>query len=121
MSKTILVVDDDAMNLKMAEFMLKQKGYTIEKATSGEECLEKLQLTTYDLVLLDVEMPGMNGIQTLEKIRETENGKDLLVCFLSADADINTMEAAQRLGAKDYIKKPFLPQDLWDSVEHVLG
>ena len=72
MSKHILVVDDDAMNVRMAEFILKQQQYQVLKASSGMECLEVLKNQPVDLVLLDIEMPGMNGMQTLEQIRGEE-------------------------------------------------
>ena len=96
--KTILVVDDDEMNLKMAEYILQQDGYHVVKNTSGMECLEHLKYETPDLILLDVEMPVMSGIQTLEIIRANEVYKNLPVMFLTASADMDTVAEASRLG-----------------------
>ena len=122
MEKRILVVDDDVINLKMIEFILSQKGYLVDKADSGIECLTKLEEAdyAYDLILLDVEMPTMNGVQTLEKIRETEKGKQLKVCFLSAGNAEEIQDDADRLAVAHYISKPILPPQLWDIVEKVL-
>lgn len=121
MAKRILVVDDDTMNLKMAEFILKNGDYEIEKAESGVACLQLLWDKEYDLVLLDIEMPGKNGIETLEEIRNIKKLENLPVVFLTAAADADTVTAASRLGVKDYIKKPFMPQELLERVEAVLG
>lgn len=121
MSKHILVVDDDAMNVRMAEFILKQQQYQVLKASSGMECLEVLKNQPVDLVLLDIEMPGMNGMQTLEQIRGEERFLKIPVMFLTASTELEDMENAQKLGAAGYVKKPFLPQELLDRVEKVIG
>lgn len=121
MGKHILVVDDDAMNVRMAEFILKQQQYQVLKANSGMECLEVLKSQQVDLVLLDIEMPGMNGMQTLERIREEEKLLEIPVMFLTASTELEDMENARRLGAAGYVKKPFLPQELLDRVEKVIG
>lgn len=121
MRKTILIVDDDEMNLRMAEFILKQQPYEILKAQSGKECLEILQNKQVDLVLLDIEMPFMNGIKTLEIMRENEKLEHVPVMFLTAAADSATVTEAGRLGAIDYVKKPFMPQDLLGRVEKVFA
>ncbi len=121
MSKHILVVDDDAMNVRMAEFILKQQQYQVLKASSGMECLEVLKNQLVDLVLLDIEMPGMNGMQTLEQIRQEERFLQIPVMFLTASTELEDMENAQKLGAAGYVKKPFLPQELLERVEKVIG
>ena len=118
--KKILVVDDDAMNLKMACFILGQKSYPVITAMSGEECMEVLERERVDLILLDVEMPGMDGIATLEKIRQHKEYDSIPVMFLTADATEDTVNAAGRLGADGYIKKPYMPQDFLERVENVL-
>lgn len=118
--KTILVVDDDEMNLKMAEYILQQEGYEVVKAMSGMSCLDYLKFNRPDLILLDVEMPIMSGIQTLEVIRGNEEYKNLPVMFLTASADTDTVAAAGRLGVLSYVKKPFMPQDLVDRVQKIL-
>ena len=120
MSRKILVVDDEEMGLRMAEFIL-QKEYQVEKATSGAECLERLASDVFDLVLLDVEMPVMNGFETLEQIRSMSSCKDQKVVFLSADDDEKYKEKANALGALGFVKKPILPQNLQDFVAEILA
>lgn len=120
-AKKILIVDDDMMSRQMAEFILKQGGYEIHQVKSGDGALSALGLSDYDLVLLDVEMPGMDGVQTLKEIRQL-NGrmKDVDVIFLTADGTAQTVTNAAKLGAIGYIKKPFLPQELLDRVDKIL-
>lgn len=118
--KRILVVDDEEMNLKMASFILSQKGYEVQPVTSGIECLHKLESTPVDLIILDVEMPVMNGIKTLECIREKEEYITIPVMFLTADVNEETVLAAGRLGVADYLKKPYMPQQFLERVEKLL-
>ena len=118
--KTILVVDDEEMNLKMVEYILQQEGYDVVKAISGMSCLDYLKYNKPDLILLDVEMPVMSGIQTLEVLRANEDYKSLPVMFLTASADTDTVAAAGRLGVLSYVKKPFMPQDLVERVQKIL-
>ena len=119
--KTILVVDDDEMNLKIARFILEQKGYSVITASSGMECLTILKSKPVDLILLDVEMPVLNGIKTLECIRENKDFIHIPVVFLTADATSDTVIAAGKLNALGYLKKPYMPQDLLDRVEKIIG
>lgn len=118
--KTILVVDDDEMNLKMAKFVLESEGYIVVTASSGMECLNTLQSKPVDLILLDVEMPVMSGIRTLEHIREMKQFDRIPVMFLTADASEDTVVNAGMLGVAGYIKKPYMPQDLLERVEKVI-
>lgn len=121
MLKTVWVVDDDVMNLRMAEFILSQERYEVEKMESGFECLRLLKKKIPDLILLDVQMPLMNGIKTLEAIRADRETKDIPVVFLTASADTDTVVEAGRLGVVDYVVKPFMPQELLKRVEKALG
>ena len=114
----IMVVDDDEMNLKMAEFVLKKEiDAEIVTAGGGYQCIEILQQDCeFDLILLDIQMPRMDGIKTLEMIRKREDWKNIPVIFLTASADKETVIKAGRLGVEGYIKKPFMPKDLVDRV-----
>lgn len=116
MGKTILVVDDDAMNLRMAEMTLKKKGYDVKKADSGQAALALLQEEAVDLVLLDVEMPGMSGIETLDAIRERLEPEKMPVLFLSASEDMEQAVANGEYAVQGFIGKPILPQKLYESV-----
>ena len=119
----ILVVDDDNMNLKMAEFILKKdmKNVEVLLADSGMKAIDALQREKVDLVLLDFQMPVMNGLKTLEIIRKREDMKDIKVIFLTAASDRDTVMKAGMMGVADYIKKPFMPKDLIDRVSQALA
>ena len=119
----ILIVDDDDMNLKMAEFILKKDMKDIEVllADSGMKAIDALQREKVDLVLLDFQMPVMNGLKTLEIIRKREDMKDIKVIFLTAASDRDTVMKAGMMGVADYIKKPFMPKDLIDRVSQALA
>ena len=118
---TVLIVDDDDMMLQMAEFILnKDTDLRILKANSGMQCIGTLQQEIVDLVLLDIQMPGMDGLRTMELIRKREDWKDIPVIFLTATSDRGTVVKASQLGVAGYIKKPFLPQDLVQRVETAL-
>ena len=121
MGKRILVIDDDAMNLRMAEFILKKNLYEIETANSGAEGIEKLENEKFDLVLLDIEMPVMNGFETLEKLRGMSGFETMPVIFLTASSEQQDVMKADVLGAIDYVKKPFLPDDLLQRVQKAFG
>ncbi len=109
MEKSILVVDDDAMNLKRTKLIL-QKYYDVIFAESGEEALELLKSEKIDMVLLDIAMPKMNGIETFEHMKEAEIG--IPVIFLTASGDEDDVLSALCLGAVNYLKKPYVPQEL---------
>ena len=109
MRKRILVVDDDSMNLVRTKMIL-GKEYDVLFATSGMEALNKLRYETVDLVLLDIEMPGMNGMETFERMKEFV--PEIPVIFLTASGAEEDVVSAIRLGAVNYLKKPFEPQEL---------
>ncbi|MCI8647912.1 MAG: response regulator [Firmicutes bacterium] len=109
MAKCILVVDDDAMNLKRTKMVL-DKNYDVVLAESGEEALEKLESEKIDLVLLDIAMPGMNGMETFEHMKGHYD--DIPVIFLTASGYEDDVMNAIKLGAVNYLKKPYFPQDL---------
>lgn len=121
MSKTILVIDDDAMNLKMAEFILSKVNYNVLKADSGQAGIEILKQEEVDLTLLDIEMPGLNGIETLELIRKDETICESKVMVLTASINDEIKEKMDGLGAVGYVGKPFMPADLQTQVAEVLG
>lgn len=116
----ILIVDDDIMNLTMAQTILEMKiDAEYITVTSGQDCLRVLQERNglVDLILLDIAMPGMDGIQTLAQIRTHPTWKNIHVIFLTAAADKNTIVRAASLKVKDYVKKPFTPDELISRVE----
>lgn len=105
MKNRILVVDDEHLIRWSLEQNLKKQGYDVTVAGSGEDALRILQEETPDLVLLDIQLPGINGLEVLEKIKELED--DVLVIMVTALGVLETAVKAMRLGAHDYINKPF--------------
>lgn len=119
---TILVVDDDEVNLELAEMIIDAKlGYNVLRASSGRQALEVLTQNKVDLILLDVMMPGLDGMQTLQMIRDNPKTKDIPVILLTAAGDVMTVVKGSKLGIKDYIKKPFDSDDLVDRILKVIG
>ena len=118
-TRTILIVDDDDV-ISIAELGLKRAGFNTVKCSSGMACLESLMYYVPDLILLDVEMPIMSGIQTLEVIKSNDNLQDIPVVFLTGSTDTGTVKAAKSLGAVGYVVKPFVPQELVDKVKGIL-
>ncbi|MGF7059011.1 response regulator [Brassicibacter mesophilus] len=118
MNKKILVVDDEK-NIRMT---LKQcligENYEIDLAVNGEEGLVKMQENQYDLVLLDIKMPGLTGMQVLQKIRETHHNIDVIM--MTAYGTIEKAVEAMKLGAIDFISKPFTPDEIREIVRNVL-
>lgn len=106
----ILVVDDEAATRRLMEQTLKKQGYEILTASNGDEGLRKVMDENPDIVLLDIQLPGMNGINVLQKIREIN--KDSIVIMATAMDDLKVAVNAMRLGAYDYISKPFHIDDL---------
>ena len=118
--RTILIVDDDDVILTIAELGLKRAGFNVVRCNSGMACLESLMYYTPDMILLDVEMPVMSGIQTLKVLKDNDNFKNIPVMFLTGATDAETVVAAKGLGAVGYVVKPFVPQELVDKVKSIL-
>ena len=111
--RRVLVVDDDKMNLRRTRLIL-EKYYDILTAESGQEALDMIYDEEIDLILLDIEMPGMSGIETFQRMKE--RGLDIPVIYLTASGYEEDVMNAIRLGAVNYLKKPFLPQDLMERI-----
>lgn len=103
----ILIVDDIPKNIQVVSNILKSEGYQMTFARSGKSALEKLGQIDFDLVLLDIMMPEMDGFETCNEIKSSEKTKDLPVIFLTAKSDANSIVKGLEIGAVDYINKPF--------------
>ena len=100
----ILVVDDEEQICELLDKFLSQEGYQVITAATGEEALEKLEEESPQLVLLDIRMPGMGGIECLRKIKEKD--EKIGVIMTTAVGDTDTIKEALSLGVNDYILKP---------------
>jgi DNA-binding NtrC family response regulator len=101
---SILVVDDDPLLRKLVTDQLSRSGFDAASAASGEEALASVQASDYDVVLLDIRMNGMSGLDTLREIRKIEDAPEVIM--LTADTSLGTGIEAMRLGAYDYLTKP---------------
>ena len=109
--KNILVVDDNLLNLKVAERLLKAYKCNITFASSGSECLDKVSSNKYDLILLDDMMPRMTGTETLQKLKEMDSF-NIPVVALTANAITGMREEYINRGFNDYLSKPIVKEDL---------
>ena len=117
--KTVLAVDDEEISVEMLEHIFEtQPIYRLLTAASGEQALKMLREECVDLVLLDLEMPGMNGLEVFKHIKEL---RGIPVVFMTATKDLATMEKAREMGVEDYITKPFMPQILLETVYGALN
>jgi signal transduction histidine kinase/CheY-like chemotaxis protein len=110
----VLVVDDNTTNLLLATTFLRKKGIETETAADGKEAFEKFSTAQYDLILMDLRMPVMNGFEATRLIRD--QGSDIPVIALTASAFEDEKERAMTCGFSDYLVKPFLPEDFYEIV-----
>ena len=121
MSDWIVIVDDDLMNQKVASRVLTKNNMTVTTLNSGIELLDFVNDNRPDLILLDVNMPDMNGFETLEILRTKEAEiSDIPVIFLTGDNDEDAEKKGLSLGAMDFIRKPFVPEVLTLRVKHIV-
>mgnify|MGYP003383260324 FL=1 len=113
----VLVVDDDAPSLKMTAFLLTEEGYEVFTADNGIDGLRLIEEKLPDLVILDVMMPGMDGLQVTQRVRATMN---LPIIILSAKGETADRVVGLDVGADDYLAKPFEPSELLARVRSVL-
>ena len=109
MTSRILVVDDDSALAEMLTMVLEAEGFEVVHAVDGNDALEQFERTDPDLVLLDVMLPFLSGVQVCEKIRETSG---VPVIMLTARTDTDDIVRGLEAGADDYVVKPFNPQEL---------
>ncbi|MDM8540825.1 hybrid sensor histidine kinase/response regulator [Desulfococcaceae bacterium HSG9] len=108
----ILIVDDVAHNIQIVANILENAGYQTAYAMSGETALEQAQDFAYDLILLDIMMPGTDGYDTCRLLKKNPLTKDIPVIFITAKKDTDNVVMGFEIGAQDYITKPFQPAEL---------
>lgn len=106
MSIRILVVDDDQISSRILSQRLAKRGFSVSCVHSGKECLEALQNDTPDLMMLDIVMPGMNGLQVLQYVRTVYSFIDIPIIMATSKTDVSDIVDALKLGANDYLQKP---------------
>ena len=119
--KKILIADDRYEVVELVKATLEGEDYQVIDASDGKEALEKIKREKPDLVLLDIIMPRMDGFEVLSEVKKDPRTKDIPIIMLTAKGQKLDKDKGRRLGAQDYIVKPFSPSHLLIKIEEVLG
>ena len=106
-NENVLIVDDSPANLRLLATMLQHHGYTVRAVHNGEHALEAADLNPPDLILLDIMMPGLNGFEICERLKQNPRTQNIPVIFLSALDEPQNKIGAFAVGGVDYVTKPF--------------
>jgi DNA-binding response OmpR family regulator len=117
----ILVAEDERDIRDLIAYVLKYAGFEVEVAANGAEAVEKAPQVKPDLILLDVRMPRMTGYEACRQLKAMPEVQHVPVVFLSAKGQDNEIDEGLEVGAKDYILKPFAPDELIQQVQQILG
>ena len=115
----VLVVDDEPDIVEILRYNLQKQKFSVLTASNGNEALEIALVEIPDLIILDVRMPGMTGIETCRKMRTFDSLKDILVLFLTADTDEYTSMSAIEAGGNHFITKPIHPTILLNMIKEM--
>jgi DNA-binding response OmpR family regulator len=121
MGKRILIVDDDELVLIALQELLKSRHFEVVTVSRGVEALKKLDEEGFDLMILDIVMPEMDGFELCAKIREKPNGRKTPIIFLSAKNREEDQRRGLEVGADLFLSKPISPQKLLDLIAEVMG
>ena len=114
----ILIVDDEEIVIKSCLRILGGGDYYVEVAHDGREALRKIEENPYDVMILDVVMPNIDGLEVLRRVKETH--PDMDVIMVTGLSQVDTVMQARKLGARDFISKPFEPDELKQVVQRAL-
>jgi len=121
MAKRILIVDDDEMVLMALDELLKPEGYEVHAVSGGADALKRLEEDGYDLMMLDMIMPEMDGLELCKKVRQRERYKDTPIVFLTAKSREEDRARGLEAGANLFLSKPISPDKLLGIVKDTLG
>lgn len=117
MGKRVLVAEDEQRISQLLKMYLERESFEVEVANNGVAALEKAIQESFDIIILDILMPGKDGFTVLEEIRKT---KATPVIMLSAKGEANDLKRGEELGASDYILKPFSPKDVVSKIKDLV-
>ena len=118
--KRILVVEDEEANMYLIRFILRKSGYEVIEARSGEEGVELAIEEKPDLVIMDIQLPGIDGLEATKRIRESEANEELPIVALTSYAMVGDKEKALKAGCTGYIEKPINPETFITEIEKYL-
>ncbi len=121
MAKRVLIVDDSSAIRKSVNFILDQAGYVVSAAEDGLDALSKLDGTSFDLIVTDVNMPNLDGIELTKKVREQAAYKYTPIVVLTTESQGSKMEEGKAAGATGWIVKPFDADKLLSVVKRLVG
>ncbi|MDD2430607.1 MAG: response regulator [Firmicutes bacterium] len=118
MTKVLVVDDASFMRMRMNK-LLTENGYEVDEAENGLDALDKYQKDSYDLVIMDITMPAMDGIEAVKHIKDLDPEAKIIMC--SAIGQQQMVIEALKAGAKDFVVKPFQPDRIMESIKRVLS
>lgn len=118
---TILIVDDTTSMRQMISFTLNSAGHEVLEASDGDEALKLANENTFDLIITDINMPNMDGIELVRSLRNNTNYKFTPIILLTTESQQSKRDEGKSAGATGWIVKPFNPEQLIQVVEKVLG
>ena len=121
MSKRILSADDSASIRQLVVFTLEKEGYEVISAVDGQDALNKAKAATVDMVITDLNMPNMDGIELIQALRAEQAFKFTPIVMLTTESAMNKKDAGKHAGATGWIVKPFKPDQLISVVKRLLG
>ncbi len=121
MLKKVLVVDDDIAIVKMVEFKLKAGGFEVICAFDGQEAMDKILTCKPDIIVADISMPEIDGIELTHRVRNNPETKDTPVIILTSRGEDEQREEARMIGATEFTTKPFAPSKLLSIVKKIAG
>ncbi len=120
-NKRILLVEDDFMNMRLAQHVLEIEGYTVVKAATGQGALKQIESTLPDLILMDLQLPDMDGMTLVRILRAKAMTRDTTILALTAYAMKGDREKILQIGCNGYIAKPINVQEFINTVRRYLG
>ena len=121
MQRTVLIIEDEKLIIVSTQMVLEAAGFRVESATNGEDGIAKARSQTPDLILLDIMMPGIDGWETLTRLKRDPATAGIPVVIFTAREHARGHQKSSEMGAADYFRKPFEPDELIELVEKHVG
>ncbi|MFK7738941.1 MAG: two-component system response regulator [Planctomycetota bacterium] len=121
MQRTVLIIEDEKLIIVSTQMVLEAAGFRVESAINGEDGISKAKSLTPDLILLDIMMPGIDGWETLTRLKRDEATSGVPVVIFTAREHSRGHQKSAEMGAADYFRKPFEPDELIELVEKHVG
>ncbi|MFO1050807.1 MAG: response regulator [Planctomycetota bacterium] len=121
MDRTVLIIEDEKLIIVSTQMVLEAAGFRVESAVNGEEGIQKARAARPDLILLDIMMPGIDGWETLTRLKRDPETSGIPVIVFTAREHARGHQKSTEMGAADYFRKPFEPDELIELVEKHIG